>query len=229
MRCKVATLVVLLAWAVAGCTSTAQEPSLDVPQYHRDMVDQVLTEPGVSDFVRKVLSDYRVTDAEYAEARERFKQCMADEGWDVGFPSDNGGYSVVTLPGSHGADEQDTFSVLRCGPGTLDGIDAIYVDMRDNPAGLTPAEMLRNCYQERGIPDGAGLSLDAFEELVLSPDYLPSSAEAMQCRVDPDGRYGITLEMAEEMLEESQMAIGEGDCEDVCEEEVCITQCTAGP
>ena len=218
--------------ALAGCVSAPSEPSTDVPQYHRDLVDQVLAEPGVSDFVREVLSDYRVTDAEYTEARERFAQCMADEGWEVTYPSDMGGYTVTSLAGVHGDDEPDTFASLRCGPGTLDGIDMIYLEMRDNPAGLTPAEMVRNCYQERGIPDGEGLSLDAFEQLVFSLDYQPSSAEAFRCWMDPDGRYGITLEMAEEMLASSQTGtIGEGpgECQEVCEGEICLTQCSAAP
>lgn len=164
----------------------------------RDLIDNSLASPTTSDFIRQVLSDYQITDAEYQEARGRFVACMADRGWLVvlgergytvsaktGGPHEGAGYGHQPGP------EEDNG---QCSMSTFHVIELVYLGMKHNPQGLEYEELIRQCFIEHGVPDGAGLSYEEFFHMVYDKSYRPSSDQARLCIDDPDGQNGLTLE-----------------------------------
>jgi len=145
---------------------------------------------------RQILSDYVITDAEYKQAQDRFVQCQADLGFTVTFNAD-GGYSQSAKDPKATPAEMSAAD-KACTDEGFAYIQQLYYEMRSNPNGLTNAELIRQCFTKAGVSDGAGLSDDQFSELVLDPNFKPSSAEAQLCILDPAGTQGVTLEQAEQ-------------------------------
>jgi len=73
--------------------------------------------------------------------------------------------------------------------------------MQSNPQGLTAVQQIRACYEQHGVPDGAGLSDEQFGQLVNAPDYHPSTPDGVLCFWDPTGSAGLTLEEAQRFEE----------------------------
>jgi len=162
-------------------------------------IDQALADPNLTTFERQVLSDYQVTDAEYQEARDRFRQCMADQGWIVTDMPD-GRYLMRGAPGTANENQGVPSDVqLSCESGSTDYIEPIYLGLRDNPAGVSRAQEIRACFESHGVPDGEGMSDDQFEQLVSDPGYHASTPEGKLCYFDPTGSQGMTIEQAEDM------------------------------
>jgi len=168
-----------------------------------EQFSQALEDNGLSAFARQVLSDYQVTQAEYQESFDRFSKCVADAGYVLeGQP---GGYSVGLPQGravTNDAMKAMTDAVNACeGPDSDSAwitISGIYEGMANDPEGLTPAQIVRECYQAHDVPDGAGLSDDQFSQMIDSPDYTPSSPDALLCYWDPTGSLGWTVDQAEQ-------------------------------
>lgn len=191
----------VLCLALAGCSVSqpGPGPTSGVPALWRELIDQALADPTISDFQRQVLADYRVTDAEYQVARQKFAQCMADAGWLVTFPNPDGGFSVDAAPGS-GKDPADPFAdVDRCQATTLNYVEQVYLGMRDNPGGVPAAQQIRDCFKRNGVPDGAGMSDDAFERMIADPNYHASTPAGKLCYWDPTGSLGLTEDDAVEL------------------------------
>ena len=185
----VAVVACALAVAgIAGCTDSQPAPSVTIAPMWKNMIDQVLADPNSSDFEKQALSDYVITDAEYAEARDLLAQCMADKGRIVTNNSD-GGY-VVQGDGSSN-------DFIACETGTTGNIEPIYLGMRENPQGLSHAQLVRACFEAHDVPDGEGLSDDQFEQMVDDPDYHATTPEGILCCWDPTGSQGFTVEQAE--------------------------------
>ena len=194
---RVLLAMVVLLLCLAGCTSAQPVPSVTVAPMWKDEIDRTLAlNTNLSDFERQVLSDYVITDAEYAEAQDLFKQCMSDQGWSATFDSDGRGETVTALDGSGNTGTVPADVELGCQTGTLINIQPLYFGMRDNPQGLSNDQLIRACFDKKSVPDGTGLTDDEFSALVDDPDYVPSSAAAAQCVLDPTGSQGVTEEAA---------------------------------
>ena len=194
MKIRATIMIVAVALSVGWLSGCAQSPpSETIAQVYRDQMNSVMNDLETSDYVRQVLADYRVTDAEYQETRDLFKQCMADRGWTVTLLSP--GYSVAPAPGGPqdvpGSDPYDDDYACTT---ELSDIEPIYRAMINNPKGLTWAEQVRDCFKAHDVPDGADLSDDQFDELVSDVDFHASTPEGKLCYHDPDGSRGITLE-----------------------------------
>ncbi|MDR2348736.1 MAG: hypothetical protein LBD90_09045 [Bifidobacteriaceae bacterium] len=162
----------------------------------RDQIDQVLN-GDPSELERAVLADYEIDDAEYRRAQAAYKACMEEHGVDVVVDADGEGY---TLHDAEGGPVVDVDSMnFTCQEGTISAVEPLYLGMKSNPRGLTGAELMRECYREKGVPDGDGLSLAQFEEMVFADDYRASTPEGAACFWDPTGYDGITPEQAVEM------------------------------
>lgn len=144
-----------------------------------------------SDLVREVLADSWVTDAELSAARDDFRECLA--GWDgedeieLAF-QDDGGYSVGPVPGS--TEESERLDAFTDDCSAAYGTIRIYHhEFRANPQGQTYVEAVRSCFEAEGVPDGAGLSAAAFEELIFGEDgdqmYEPESDAGKECVRQP--------------------------------------------
>ena len=196
VRCVLLAVVVPLL-CLAGCTGGQPAQSVTVAPMWKDEIDRTLAlNTNLSDFERQVLSDYVITDAEYAEAQNLFKQCMSDQGWDVTFDADRRGLNITALGGSGHTGTVPADVELGCQTGTLINIQPLYFGMRDNPQGLSNDQLIRACFEKKSVPDGAGLTDDEFSALVDDMDYVPSSAAAAQCVLDPTGSQGVTEEAA---------------------------------
>ena len=183
---------------LSGCTNAQPAPSVSIAPTYKSQIDQILAN-NPTDFEKKVLSDYQITDAEYREAQELFIQCMADQGWTVVLTPE-GTYSITGTPGSGNENSFVPDGVSEsCSSGTLDGVEAIYFGMRDNPEGLTMPQQIRACFSKEKVPDGAGLSDSEFEAMLQDPTYHPSTDAGILCRWDPTGSGGLTLDQAKQM------------------------------
>ena len=192
-------LTTALALGLVACVG-GQLPSnatSSAPGLWGSQISRILSDPNSTEFEKLVLADYRVTDEEYKEARGLFSRCMSDLGWVVEDGAD-GGYLVYGAPGAghdDGAGSEEASS--RCADGTTRLIEPIYSGMQNNPQGLSTVQQIRNCYEQHGVPDGAGLSEDQFDRLVNAPDYHPRTTEGVLCYWDPTGSAGLTVEEAQ--------------------------------
>jgi len=184
--------VALAVWS-AGCTSDRLAPPPDVPKLWADRIAAILNAPDTPDFERQVLSDYRITDAEYQESQDRFAQCMRDRGWAVAYRAD-GGYTVTSSNGLPYENQAVFDATARCQGDALSTIQGLYLGMRDNPSGQTGADSVRACFRANGVSDGADMSVDQFAKMLDDPAYCPSSLTAMLCCVDPTGTRGLTAD-----------------------------------
>jgi len=160
-------------------------------------IASALADPNLSEFQRQILADYRVTDAEYQEARDGFAQCMADAGWSVTFPATGGGYTVTAVQGSGNEGRNSANDVQTCEFQYLSIVEQVYLGMQSNPQGESPEQQIRDCYKKENVPDGAGLSDDAFAQMVDDPNYHASTSAGVLCYWDPTGSLGMTIQAAE--------------------------------
>ncbi|MCL2736763.1 MAG: hypothetical protein FWD75_09095 [Propionibacteriaceae bacterium] len=189
-------ILVVCVCLLVGCTSDHAGASPTIAPFWRDRIDQILADPSTSAFERQVLSDYAVTDAEFHEAQQLFSQCVADQGWTVVFT--DSGYTITATPGGGHDDEFPPASLNQdCQIGSLNYIEPIYRGLRDNPLGLTPAQTIRACYEQHGVPDADGLSEDEFTALLNDSDYHPSTPAGVLCFWDPTGAEGLTQQQAD--------------------------------
>jgi len=174
----------------------------DISPQAKDLVDQAFADPALNDFERSVLSDYLVTDQEANEAKDRYIQCMADNGW-VAEIDANWQTTVYPAPGSgHSGAEPDSNN--QCMIGSLHWIEPVYLEEQNNPEGLSYAQQVRACFTKNGLPDGDGLSDDQIQQMAMKPnaDLHPSSAPAYLCTIDPMGSQGVSLATAEQLFNE---------------------------
>ena len=199
--------VAALALGAAGCTdrSTGPTPTSSVAPMWRAYFGQALADPGLTDFESQVLSDYRVTGAEYAEARSRYRGCMADRGWIVSDQARGDGYQFAVAPGSGNETRTPMSDSDECAGGSTRYVEPIFIGMRDNPRGIPRVQQIRDCYRSRGVPDGADLSDDEFESLISTEEYHASTPEGKLCFWDPMGLLGLTVEDAEAMDASSEV------------------------
>ena len=191
--------IATLALGLAACTGGEfpPNPTVSASGSWGPQIAQVLSDPDSSEFERRVLADYRVTDEEYKEARGLFSQCMADLGWVVEDGAD-GGYLVYGAPDAGHDDGAGSGEASnKCANGSTRWIEPIYLGMQNNPQGLTAVQRIRSCYEHHGVPDGAGLSGDQFDQLINAPDYHPSTPDGVLCFWDPTGAAGLTVEEAQ--------------------------------
>jgi len=169
--------------------------------------DQALANASLSSFQRKILSTHWVTDAQYQEAQNGFVMCMADRGWVVVLANGGGGTTTSAAGAHQGLTDAQSMEVYHQDRATCDEeftswVAPLYEQSKNNPQGLTFGQQLRACYEARGVPDGAGLSDDAFQAMATDPNYHASSPEGVLCWWDPTGSEGMTVQQA--MLADAQ-------------------------
>lgn len=209
-------LIVLVTgvMALSSCTATAGDvDSPSLPAMWASQFTQALADPNLSSFTRQALSDYVVTTAEYQESFQRFGQCLANIGYSlVGEPE---GYSITPPDTGPIADQLKTSQKQVLTIGTCDGPDSdsgwitislIYQGMQNNPQGLTNDQLIRECYESHGVPDGVGMTDDQFSQMLQDPTYIPSTGEAVLCKWDPTGVMGWTVDQAERMQAQATSA-----------------------
>jgi len=101
-----------------------------------------------SDFVREVLKDGLITDAEFAEMTDSFTSCLADQGITFqGFEPD-GGFGTSNAP--NGGDTAKLVDECSHSSGQ-DYIGALYNFIKRNPDNLDSATIIKDCLIRKGV------------------------------------------------------------------------------
>jgi len=190
LRASAASSLVL---ALAACTGGGAPARDDVAPMWAAEIDRILAD-SPSDLEKRALADGKISDGEMSEARNAFKSCIEDlpYGFDVEILPD-GGFDIGPLDkfyDSFSSEEEGRAAyqalVDDCETGTTGALGMLHAAMRDNPQGKTSVQLIRECFDEHDVKDGAGLTDDAFKDLLESPDYTPSTAWAQSCFIDPE-------------------------------------------
>ncbi len=192
--------VVVAAVLLAGCT--APTPRTDEEGRHLGHIDLGLTGPWADEFqraydeatdpfVRAVLMDGVVTDAEYAEMFDQWAQCMAEEEITLTeLPPSEGGYRY-TFPPSITADFAHEVET-RCSEESGEyPIGALYTFVQRNPDNLDEMEILRDCLVREGVITD-GYDQEKLErDIAASPTPFDDDPVALrkynECNRDPLG------------------------------------------
>jgi hypothetical protein len=203
----IAVIVILLLGAVFWSPRLLSQhqimvasPLPRVPAMWRDLVNTALAGP-LSDFQRQALSDYQITDDEYAQAQELFGQCMAGFGWKVDWTDQNDNYQSSSLPGTtRNVAYQDTDD-RQCSSTSLATVRELFWGMKSNPRGLTSEQQIRACFDRHDVPYDHTMTDDEFAGLVDDAAYTPPTDAGTVCLFDPTGSQGMTVADAYSYLE----------------------------
>ncbi|NTW40278.1 MAG: hypothetical protein HGA44_10400 [Cellulomonadaceae bacterium] len=192
----------LLALLATGCQSSTDndtgddahgvtETTVEVPDFSGPYAAEFAEsyQSAESDFVRRALEDENISDAEYAEMTERFRQCLADVGITFkGFDS-TGAYSTTLAPNADDTHELVGTCVTESGQ---DAIGLLRDLISVNPQNLDTATIMAECLVREGVvepgygPDDYTTdSTGRFADLEALPADLAEAVES--CSSDPLG------------------------------------------
>lgn len=187
----VAALLSLVACSTAeqGSTTADRAPAVDQPTFTGPYAAEftALYRDASSDFVRQVLADETITDAEYAEMAERMRDCLAGEGVIFSGFADDGSFSASDAPNGG-----DTYAlVLACGTEAgHDSIGLLHDLMTTNPDNLDVPTIMADCLVRLGAApagyDGESYSRDGEHSFDQLRAYAPGADLALStCSDDP--------------------------------------------
>jgi len=151
----------------------------------RARIEQATAAGYLSEFERRVLADYWVTDEEYAQSRAHIPECMEAAGFNSVIDNSRGTVATSAIPGFWDGVPQDevehemTAALQACEDGFSE-VELYYWDMRSNPQGWDFWEALTACAERLGLSEGVGMST---EELKVAT--LESEEFLAECRSDP--------------------------------------------
>lgn len=170
---------------VAACGG-ADGPSVPDGPYRAQIIQA--QQEATSDFQRQVLSDGKITKAEYDEAVHRYVKCFTDQGVDVTAYDNGGGYYQYGVP----SDENGKFQQLSdsCAKGTVALIEDLYIQMLTNPSGGDIDDAVAACLIRKHLVDntftGAELKqLQAADPRGKNLPYDQNDPDAMACETNP--------------------------------------------
>ena len=178
-----------LALVLAGCSGGAAAGD-DVAPMHRDNIRRMRAEHPDSDFLQSALADYDISDAEVHTGLAEFTTCMAD-GFGVEAHRNPDGSGSSTAPAGMPAGQASALmeeADAHCG--VYAQLGWIQQAMRENPRGLTHAEMVRECFEANNVTYGLEHGPDVFESLLGRGCLMPESDAGRICVVDPQGTWG---------------------------------------
>lgn len=139
-----------------------------------------------SELERSVLSDYRVSETEYAQAQALFIGCMASRGLDTAVV--DGQYQTANPPGDEAAAQVVVDDALAdCRAGSIDDIEWIYFGMQENPENLSLGQAIRACLKQHDLSEWDGLSDADLEAASLDPHFPTQAESAARCFEQPFG------------------------------------------
>lgn len=174
----------------AACAAGSPGARASLPPVWAAEFDRYLA-GSLNDFERGVLEDYRITDAEYAAAREGFRQCAEDAGYEVNLLGE--GFSIEAGPALRASltdAEQNAGAeavVVECEPGWTDKVGYLYENLRHNADATTGLEDVRACFERHGLP-GADLEDDELQRLIAELVEGSSREQVEACLAVPAER-----------------------------------------
>ena len=165
-----------------GATDGASTDSSAVAPTFREQVDEILAS-GPSDLEREVLADYRITDDEYARARDAAKECLVAKGYDVRLPPQGG---LDTGDPQDRSDDEQRADVDGCSRGTTMYVEMLYGQLRDNPDGIPVEQALEDCVTRHDVAAAQGMSgAELAERIRQDQAFLSDTVAGTACRTNP--------------------------------------------
>lgn len=168
----VTTLVIVLT----GCAASEDTPR---SPFQADF-DQAMT--TTTEFQRSVLEDYEITDAEYSEARNRFKTCVENEGYTLLLEAEG-----TRMEGIQDGQEAAADAVFtRCQDENLGYVEPFYYELRENPQNEDRMTLLVDCLKRADVLDES-VGRDAF---LADPGLVPvEDPRVAECDEDPKNAF----------------------------------------
>lgn len=172
---------VALAVAPSGCTASPEFEGPWAAEFESAYAD------ATTDFQREVLADGQITRDEYAEATDRYVQCMDDRGFDVEISDNDGlnGYAFREEPGIEAASDECFVELIP--------IEALYGSTFGNPDNRPPSELYAECFVRHGFaePGFTGADWDRWlsdnenADIVRTPSGQEINEDVQHCITDP--------------------------------------------
>lgn len=171
------TLTTLATAVLVGCSAAETEANPFEARF-----EEARTQ-ATTDFERDILEDGEITRAEYDEAVNRFIECMEAQSIKISAVEQSGYYVFSTTSASSAYEAADP----QCRPGTIDVIEALYVDMTMNPENRPYNEVMRECLIARGLVDEDFTTKDLNDEMSRGGE-LTTTEEFTTCLENPSLR-----------------------------------------
>lgn len=197
------TAVAFLAFFATGCATTndgspseAAPPPVttapdDAPEFSGPYAAEFADfyQNANSDFVREVLADEVITDAEYAEMKNRFSICLSDRGVTLKEIAPDGSISTSVATGGGNTNSIVSDCSKQSGEST---IGALYTFTQANPDNIDTATAVAACLVRDGVVspdyDAADFSIDIAGRFAAVEELSPELKESlMSCSSDPLG------------------------------------------
>lgn len=146
-----------------------------------------------SSFERKILADGKITEAEFAEVKTHYLECMKANGVSsVTFRSDGGiDFKIPSGLTSDRMNDIDIACTESSGQGT---VGSLFNWIRRNPMNQDESEIMVHCLIEEGVVDpsysASKYSADLVKQSFPFTDPVAGSAALSKCSSDPLGALG---------------------------------------
>ncbi len=185
------------ASSISSATSGPSHEAVSAPPMEGPWADVFAAEweAATTDVERSVLADGVVSDQEYAEMTETFRDCLDDQGIDfTGFSAD-GSFETSVSP-SRDPDEANE-AVKSCSRAAgEDSIGMLYSWVNRNPERLDDNTIVVRCLQDEGVVGAAYTAADYAddidsEEYPFVVDEQTGLGVVSLCESDPLGLLGL--------------------------------------
>ncbi|MEU8311327.1 MULTISPECIES: hypothetical protein [Micromonospora] len=171
-------MAVLLA--LGSITSCSSEPEPADP-YRAEM--RRAAKSATSEFEKEVLSDSKISRAEYEEAVSRFVECVRQKGVSIEKKDQFGYYIYETVSAPNALEAQD-----ECNRGTKGLVEPLYVSRLTNPTKADPNQLFAACLLKQGVAP-AGYSAESAKrdksESFANAPFDSADPRVTQCLANP--------------------------------------------
>lgn len=139
---------------LSGCvpvdsSGSATKPESSQSDPYAEMFQQALSET-TDPVVRKILTDHRITDAEWAEVKGRFESCALGAGFTgIEWDGDDGAYGASGGVGD-GDGKLKQLDACEASSGYT-WVSRIRNSVRTNPSNIDPMKMMADCLVRLGV------------------------------------------------------------------------------
>ncbi len=194
---RVTSLCALAAMLLTACSMSS--PSNDSPPANSAETARSDTSPYADEFdeamkstdnsfIRSALSDYAITDAEYAEAVENEARCLQDHGFEV--QKDPNGRNGIRSRSDISNDEQMKLTQECSEQSGLAEIEPLYWEVKANPHRVDWRAAERDCLVEFGVLE-KGTTVEEMDRWLNSGEIEQVKDIAYVCSQDPLGYLGL--------------------------------------
>jgi hypothetical protein len=187
----------ILAVAPSGCGSGEPSQPDDLAPMYVEYFDMLRANPP-SDLIASVVDDYEVSDVEFAEAQQAYRECVSARAPGSNPQAYADGSTDVTLPdsfiaqfGEGDAAEEAANTALgeiadECGQEGIYEVAFLYFEPDRNPWGYRNfTEALRACFEVVDSDFGSGVADADLLEQVMAEGFMAPTEAVAECVADP--------------------------------------------